>query len=73
MVHLFTRDQRVAKRILPAHCRAAKAVLAAEAAQQKALAAARLAFREAEATGQSLAASKAQDWLGAAEYAVEVS
>jgi hypothetical protein len=54
-------------------CRAAKAVLAAEAAQQKALAAARLAFREAEATGQSLAASKAQDWLGAAEYAVEVS
>lgn len=48
-------------------------MLAAEAAQQKALAAARLAFREAEATGQSLAASKAQDWLGAAEYAVEVS
>ncbi len=46
--------------------RAAKAVLAAEVAQQKALAAARLAFREAEATGQTLAAAKAQ--VGAQSY-----
>lgn len=43
----------------------------AEAAQNKALTAARLAFREAEVSGASLAAARAQDWLGAAEYAVE--
>lgn len=53
------------------HARAANAVMEAEAAQNKALSAARLAFREAEASGASLAAARAQDWLGAAEYAVE--
>ncbi|BDA49461.1 hypothetical protein COCOBI_14-0790 [Coccomyxa sp. Obi] len=50
---------------------AANAVMEAEVAQNKALSAARLAFREAEASGASLAAARAQDWLGAAEYAVE--
>lgn len=52
-------------------CRAAQAVLKAEEAQVRALAAAQSAFQVAEGMGDSFAADKAQDWLAAAEYAVE--